>query len=90
MKLYTPNTGEYNLVMAFPAIEEFALSSLGYLWLYKIADTTEGINTYRVSTDKTELNIKNIDAIAFSLSFDFDFTGVFEIMEKFNIQIQLD
>ena len=43
MKLYTPNTGEYNLVMAYPAIESFALSSLGYMWLYKLADTCDGI-----------------------------------------------
>ena len=35
--------------MAYPAKEEFALSSLGYLWLYKIADTQSGINAkYRV------------------------------------------
>ena len=33
-----------SLVMAYPACESFAMSSLGYLWLYKIADEFEGVN----------------------------------------------
>ncbi|MCM1003817.1 MAG: B12-binding domain-containing radical SAM protein [Candidatus Gastranaerophilales bacterium] len=72
-----------NLVMAYPAIEEFALSSLGYMWLCKIA--SEIANVERVSTDAASFNIKTTDAVAFSLSFDFDFMGVFEILEKNNI-----
>ena len=63
MKLYDSNTGEYNFVMAYPAIEEFALSSLGYMWLYKIADTKYGINTTRISTDKIDINPKTIDSL---------------------------
>ena len=43
MKLYKSKSGEYNFVMAYPAVESFALSSLGYLWLYKVADEKEGI-----------------------------------------------
>lgn len=86
-KLYTPKSGNYNFLMAYPAIEEFALSSLGYLWLYKIADTIEGVNAERISTD--DINIKksvhDIGAIAFSMSFDFDFAGVFEIFDKLKI-----
>ena len=30
MKLYNSNSGEYKFVMAYPAIEEFALASLGH------------------------------------------------------------
>lgn len=86
MKLYTEhNNGEYNFVMAYPAIEEFALASLGYLWLYKIADMTCGINAKRISTDNININTKNIDSIAFSMSFDFDYIGVLEILEKLGI-----
>lgn len=83
--LYKRNIGEYNFVMAYPAIEEFALSSLGYMWLYKIADELDGINAERISTDKIDINKNLIDALAFSLSFDFDFMGVFEILEKLKI-----
>ncbi len=82
--LYKPKNGSYNLLMAFPACEEFALASLGYLWLFKTADELEGINAQRAATDSIP-NLKNIDSIAFSMSFDFDFTGVFEILEKLNI-----
>ena len=85
MKLYKSNTGEYNLVMAYPAIEAFALSSLGYLWLYKMADTKEGINALRISTDNISVNSKEIDSISFSMSFDFDYLGVFEILDKLKI-----
>ena len=85
MKLYNPTKGEYNLVMAYPAVEEFALSSLGYLWLYKIADEKEGINAVRISTDNIAVNSKLVNSIAFSLSFDFDYLGVLEILDKLNI-----
>ena len=84
--LYKSTSGNYPLVMAYPAIEEFALASLGYLWLCKIADTTEGINAIRCSTDCIPA-LKNIGSIAFSMSFDFDFMGVFEILEKLNIPL---
>ena len=85
MKLYKSNTGNYNFVMAYPAIEEFALSSLGYMWLYRIADTMEGINAIRCSTDNTIISSKKIDSLAFSISFDFDFMGVFKILDTLNI-----
>lgn len=83
--LYTPTKNrDYNFIMAYPAVESFSLASLGYLWLYKTADSTEGINAIRVSTDKLDINrrIADIGAIAFSMSFDFDFMGVFDILEK--------
>ena len=85
MRLYKSNSGEYNFVMAYPAVESFALSSLGYLWLYKIADEKEDINAIRISTDKTDVNSKNINSIAFSMSFDFDYLGVLEILYKLRI-----
>ncbi len=83
--LYKRNTGEYNFIMAYPAVEEFALSSLGYMWLFKLADELNGINASKISTDKIDINKNSIDALAFSLSFDFDFMGVFEILEKLEI-----
>ena len=85
MKLYQSNNGEYNFVMAYPAKEEFALSSLGYLWLYRIADTKDGINAIRISTDNIDINPKTINSMAFSMSFDFDYIGVLEILDKLQI-----
>ena len=85
MKLYKSKNGGYNFVMAYPAVEEFALSSLGYMWLYKIADEKDGINALRISTDNININSDNINSIAFSLSFDFDYLGVFQILDKLQI-----
>ena len=65
MKLYKSKNGGYNFVMAYPAVEEFALSSLGYMWLYKIADEKEEINVLRISTDNIDINSENINSIAF-------------------------
>jgi len=85
--LYTSNreNSNFNFVMAYPEKEEFALSSLGYMSLFKLADTFSGINALRASTDIPIFLFKKINAVAFSLSFDFDFMGVFEILEKNNI-----
>ena len=84
--LYTPSktSSSFNLWMAYPSKEEFALSSLGYMWLYKLSDTHDGINSIRVSTD-TPLPSCKPDAVAFSLSFDFDFMGVLELLDKCKI-----
>ena len=84
--LYKPNNDKdgYNFWMAYPAIESFALSSLGYMWLYKIADMFDGVNASMVCTD-TEPKGKSPDCMAFSLSFDFDFMGVFELLDKYKI-----
>ena len=51
--LYVPNNSINNpiLLMAYPACEAFALSSLGYLWLSKMADEYTGINIERFYTD---------------------------------------
>ena len=81
--LYTPNITKdgYCFQFAYPACESFALASLGYLWLSKIADEMQGINQERIYTDSTIIK-NNPEAIAFSMSFDFDFMGVFQILEK--------
>lgn len=81
--LYTSNNNRdgYKLWMAYPACEAFALASLGYLWLAKIADEMISINSEKVFTDSATTSFYP-NSIAFSMSFDFDFMGVFEILEK--------
>ncbi|MBE7710970.1 MAG: radical SAM protein [Cyanobacteria bacterium SIG31] len=87
--LYKPNNSiyGYNLLMAYPACESFALSSLGYLWLAKLAEELPWVNAEKIYTDSTKISInpQEADAIAFSISFDFDFMGVFSILDKYNI-----
>ena len=83
--LYKKKSGNYNLIMAYPAIESFAMASLGYLWLYKIASSIDGINAVRLYTDSSKILSNSSDSMAFSMSFDFDFLGVFKILESLNI-----
>ena len=87
-KLYDSKiqNGNYNFLMGFPNCKSFALSSLGYMWLYRIADLADGINAEIICTDyNTEYRAEQADAISFSLSFDFDFMGVFEILDRHGI-----
>ncbi|MCQ2738600.1 MAG: B12-binding domain-containing radical SAM protein [bacterium] len=82
--LYTRNkdNNNYNFVMAYPAKKEFGLSSLGYMWLYKIADTTSGINLSDANTDEPIFKTNNVKSVAFSVSFDFDFIGILKILDS--------
>jgi len=77
----------FNVWMAFPGIYSFALSSLGYMWLFKTIDEVEDVNVEMVCTDtkKTSLMIKDINLIGFSFSFDLDFLNIFKILQKYKI-----
>ncbi len=91
--LYAPKFSAYTkskVLMAFPGPESFALSSLGYLWLFKDLDEDEEIWVKRVYSDTAQLstNPKTVDFIAFSMSFDMDFLKVFEMLEKFGIPLK--
>ena len=91
--LYMPKTkkkAEANIWMIFPGPEAFALSSLGYLWLFKTIDELENINIERVYTDtqRTHFNAEDIDLAGFSFTFDTDFINIFSILEKQNIPIR--
>lgn len=91
--LYNPNhtaQASVNVWMAFPGPESFALSSLGYLWLFKNLDETENIQAERIYTDttKTKLSPEEFDFIGFSFNFDTDFINIFSILDKYNIPIK--
>lgn len=78
----------YKIVMGYPACESFALSSLGYMWLSKLVDENPEFSLSQVFTDSEVLPDKrNIEAISFSLSYEMDFMGLFEILEKLNIPV---
>lgn len=81
---------DYNVWMSFPGCTAFSLSSLGYMWLYKALDENENINVERVCSDTkiTYTNIKDVDAICFSFSFDMDFIEIFSMLEKYNIPLK--
>lgn len=81
---------DYQMWFFFPACEAFALSSLGYLWLFKNIDEAGDIAIERVYSDSqtTELMRNKISLIGISNSFDMDFLEVFKFLEKNNFAIK--
>lgn len=77
-------------MVLFPGPEAFALSSLGYLWLYRAIDMLEDINIERVydDTKTTVLMRDRIDLIGMSFTFDTDFLAIFKFLEwnKFELK----
>ena len=90
--LYNHNihkTPEYNIWLGFPGPESFALSTLGYLWMYKSIDELNDIYVERIylDTDKTAISKNNVDLVAFSISFDMDIFNVLNMLKKYNINL---
>ncbi len=91
--LYNRNiskNADYTVWLAFPGIRSFALSSLGYLWMFKDIDTFDDVNIEMLCTDtKTTKNrIENVNLIGFSFTFDTDFLSIFSILERFSIPLK--
>lgn len=76
-----------NVWCAFPAVYNFGMSALGYLTVFKHIDVIDGIYAEKIFTDTetTKINPKDVDLIAFSFSFELDYLGILNILEKYNI-----
>lgn len=76
-----------NAWFAFPAIESFAMSSLGFLSIFKQIDLMEDVFVERIYADtKTTLaNLENVDVIGFSNSFEIDILTILKMFSKFKI-----
>ena len=74
---------DYNMWFFFPGPESFAMSSLGYLWLYRAIDMLDGIDIERVYSDTktTRIMRDKIDLIGMSFTFDTDFMAIFKFLE---------
>ena len=81
-------TSNFVVWMGFPGIYSFSMSSLGYLWMYKTLDETEGINVERICSDTANTTYKTPDVFGFSFSFDMDFLTIFSMLEKYNIPLK--
>lgn len=75
---------DYTVWMAFPGPEAFALSSLGYLWMFKAVDELPDVNIEMISTDSktTRFMKEDVNIIGFSFTFDTDFLIIFSMLEK--------
>lgn len=74
---------DYNMWFYFPGPESFALSSLGYLWLFKDIDVLEDIGIERVYNDTktTRIMRDKVKLIGMSFNFDMDFMSIFQFLE---------
>ena len=79
---------DYVVWLAFPGIYSFSMSSLGFLWLYKLIDEMENVYIERICSDTEKTKYETCDMIGFSFSFDLDFLEIFKILEKYNIPLK--
>ncbi|MFH0702744.1 MAG: radical SAM protein [bacterium] len=90
---YTPSFKEKDAIplwFCFPSTYMIGMASLGFLNLFRILDQNKNVFPERIFTDteKTFHNVKNIEMIGFSFSFELDFLGMFKILEKHNIPLR--
>lgn len=90
--LYTPSnklSDSVKLWFCFPAGYSIGMSGLGYLSLFKTLDTNPKANPEKLFTDtkKTRHNIKDLEMLGFSFSFEFDFINIFKILEQYKIPL---
>jgi len=91
--LYKPvikKNSDYSMWFAFPGPESFAMSSLGYLLLFRAIDMIDGIDAERVYSDSqtTRIMRDRVNLIAFSFNFDMDFLEIFKFLEKNGLEIK--
>ncbi len=87
---YTPTSKNRDGIpvwFCFPCTYMIGMSSLGYLSLFKELDTNNDVIPEKIFTDteKTLIMPKNVELAGFSFSFEFDYLGVFKILEKYKI-----
>ena len=82
-----PKEPELNIWMAFPAMQSFGMSSLGYMSIVKMLDQRKDFYVEKIFTDtnKPILAPTSVDIMGFSVSFEIDFLGIFKIMDNFKI-----
>lgn len=79
-----------NAWFAYPAIENFAMASLGFLSIFKMIDEMEEIFVERVYADTktTRADVKDVKVIGFSTSFEIDILTVIKMLKKYNIPLK--
>ena len=81
---------DYTVWLAFPGVKSFALSSLGFLWMFKEIDEMPDVNIEMLCSDtaKTLYRVETAGLIGFSFTFDTDFLTIFSMLEKQSIPLK--
>lgn len=79
-----------NVWFAYPAIESFALASLGYLSIFKMMDLDPDLYVERVYSDSKILEIPYdcVDCMGFSCSFEIDILTVIKMLKKYGFPLK--
>ncbi len=81
------NTDALKVWMCFPSSYAIGMSSLGYLSLFRILDQVDYVYPERIftNTEKTQISARDVELLSFSVSFELNFTGIFDVLKKYNI-----
>ncbi len=79
-----------NVWFSYPAIESFAMASLGFLSIYKDLDCDEELYVERIyeDTKTTRINPKLVDAMGFSISFELDILAVIKMLKRYSFNLK--
>ena len=79
-----------NVWFCYGAIENFAMSSLGYLSIFKELDLNPDLFVERVyqDTKTTQVSSNNVDCIGFSISFELDILTIIKMLQKYNFPLK--
>jgi len=83
-----PNADAVKIGWMYPADDTIALSSLGYMTLFKQLDTTPSIAATRVYTNTLKQhNAKDFELMGFSFSFELDVVKILETLDFYGIPL---
>ncbi len=79
-----------NIWFCYGAIENFAMSSLGYLSIFKDMDLNPDLFVERIyqDTKTTQIPVKDVDCMGFSVSFELDILTIIKMLQKYNIPLK--
>ena len=79
-----------NVWFAYPAIESFAMASLGFLTIFQMLDLDKELSTERVYSDSktTYIPSNQVDCVGFSISFEIDILTVIKMLKKYEIPLK--
>jgi len=79
-----------NVWYSYPAIEAFAMASLGYLSIFKDLDCDRELYVERIYTDthRTLINKENVDCMGFSVCFEIDILNIIKLLKKYDIPLK--
>lgn len=79
-----------NVWFSYGAIENFAMSSLGYLSIFKDLDLNPDLYVERIyqDTKQTQISPQNVDCMGFSISFELDILTIIKMLQKYNFPLK--